>query len=75
MYPAPRAPHVLSRSVQVKVYPDKKVVVLMFERVSIEGKEILMKYCLQDDGSWRVMNDGEAYPKLTEVFFQDNSPF
>ena len=61
---------VLSQVARAKVTQDGKVVVLLLLRTSEGGVEKVRKYCLQDDGSWEPVLEGECCKPLNEVFIE-----
>lgn len=38
-----------------------------------DSPELIQKYCMQDDGAWRLLNEGEEYTPMTNVFVQDTN--
>lgn len=57
----------------MKIYANGKVVVLLIEKVRMGDAERLQKYYLQDDGAWRLLNEGESYMPLANVFVEDKN--
>ncbi len=71
MIPNPYAPIVKSRDVRAKIFKDNRVALIMFETVLFEGREVVTKYSLNNEGAWQVLAEGQECLFIENVFVQD----
>lgn len=63
---------VIEQKVRVKVFKDNTAAVLLYEIWKDgSGKKFLQKYCLQNDGAWKLLLEGagiyDVYSRITKI--------
>lgn len=68
---------VVEEKVRVKVFKENTAAVLLYEIWKDgSGKQFLQKYCLQNDGSWKLLLEGSGdFVKFSELYKIDEVHF